>query len=376
VSVVRAPRLLFVLSDDFGELFNAAYLVKDRAFEPLFLMPPRLHDVNREGFPWPLARFASAAEILAAVDRERPDVVLLFSGYLYTVNRILAMSEIEPLIAELERRPPRVVTSDPSNGVVAELCEVTFSEDFADRPWLRRHLEELFRLLGGLLHVYTAPPSTSRVEHVTFSNPRIVPSEDEDAADRGRVSRLGVDPARPWWLFVLSAEDWRLQRDRLGAGAFAALLDEKLRAALRAGRQPVLVAPEDCLAACRVPAGAIAAPACAFASFLPLLERAEYVFYWNVFSASLAARGHARRPAFFFDRGHMSRILRPYLERSSRQFYPGCEVPLLDQRLPLDPAALARAASAQRERLLEPVCRNFARCPAPEEAVRRMLQAR
>ena len=79
------PRLLFVVSNDYGELSGAMYLAMGGAFEVAMALPPRLHGANERGLGYRSYRYQSVEDVMGIIGRERPDVVLMFSGYLYAV---------------------------------------------------------------------------------------------------------------------------------------------------------------------------------------------------------------------------------------------------------------------------------------------------
>src|SRR5262249_55178858 len=74
------------LPGDSGALPNGVCFVLGQAFDSLFLLPPALHELTREGLPVPAHPYESVHDILATVDRVAPDLVLLFCGYLYANN--------------------------------------------------------------------------------------------------------------------------------------------------------------------------------------------------------------------------------------------------------------------------------------------------
>src|SRR4051794_23969140 len=110
----QGVKLLFVLSNDFGELANALELVAGTALETVLLMPDRLWQTNRD-----LAgthSYRGLADLIKAIDQQRPEVVFLFSGYLYAINQLLEVADVAALLQALKERHCRIVTSDPFLG--------------------------------------------------------------------------------------------------------------------------------------------------------------------------------------------------------------------------------------------------------------------
>lgn len=380
-----SARLLFVLSNDYGELANAMYLVRGYDFRAVLLMPDRLFAANREDLGVPVYRYGSTREVMDRVATEAPDLVLLFSGYLYTVNDIFPVEDVERLVGELRRGGHRVVTSDPFLGILSALDASTFSERHPRRQWLIDHFGRLARAFADVPHLDLVPledarpgAAGSRPRRVSFFNEHLV-ADGSRLAEHARTvaAAIGADPARKRWLFVLSTEDYGGQIGLLGKPTFDALLLDRLRDTAREGRQPILVAPDVCIAAIGHDAaaveGAVLLPFCGYRLFTALLHEAEYGFYWNVFSNSIPARIANRLPVFFFDPGHMARAIPPLFEVGMAAYYAGSEVVYLDQRRPLAADALAPLAAKQAWSL-EPARVSFRRSPRPDEMVRALVE--
>jgi hypothetical protein len=372
------PKLLFVLSNDHGELFNAMYFVLGTGLRASFLLPPRLFALNAQGFPYPVAPYRSAEDVLAAVEAERPDLVMLFSGYLFVINRILDFGAQADLIAALRARGVRAATTDPSVGVLSRVGPETFDPRNPGRDWLTYLCPQIHDLLREVPHLYLAPEVDTDVRREAFFNPAISP----DAEGRARIAASlrewqPIDASQPRWLFVLSPEDLEVQASLHGAERFAGTLMDRLADAAAAGRQPVLVGPRELVARLRASGrsfgGLVALGTCNFTLFMRLLYEAEHVFYWNTFSASIVARAVSRLPLFLFDRGHLVRAMPVFAEVATRHFYPGCTLPLLAPDAPLDPEQLVELAQRQVAELWDPVWANLSRGSHPEAVVARLL---
>lgn len=368
------PKLLFVLSADHGELFNAMYFLAGTDADASLALPPRLFELNEGALPHRLHRYESVADIVAAVDAERPDVVLLFSGYLLVVNRIFDLEALDELLAALRARGLRVVTTDPSVGVMSRIDEGTFDPRSAGREWLLWHGPRIFERLRDLVHVYLAPDVATEVPHVSFFNPAI--AADAEGRRRCRERLLAWPPIardRERWLFVVSQEDFELQGATRGRRRFSELLSAHLADAARAGRQPVLVAPPACFDALdaagpRAP-GLVGLALCDYPHFMRLLYEAECVFYWNLFSASIVARVLSRLPFFLLDRGHLAFVLRPFFEAAAAHFYRGSDIGILAPETRLTALGLAPLVRELPAKLYDPVHANLSRAPTPDEVL-------
>ncbi|MFA5029014.1 MAG: hypothetical protein WC713_14175, partial [Candidatus Methylomirabilota bacterium] len=241
----HSPRLLFVVSDDFGELAKALTFTVGTSLQPRLLLPERLFAANRESLTHPVACYRTTYDIVEAVERERPDLIGLFSGYLYALNGFFTLDDVEALVRGLQGRGVRLLVSDPFLGALARLDDSTFSDRHPRKAWLTEHFARLVRVFAGVPHLYPVPvDGVKRPRGVSFFNPSIVARRREIVGDLSR--RIAADPGRPRWLFVLSTEDYGCQVGLHERARFGEMLRDMLRQSVRAGRQPLLVAPRAC----------------------------------------------------------------------------------------------------------------------------------
>jgi hypothetical protein len=373
-------RLLIVVSQDFGELSNALQLTRDTRLRARLLLPDKLLAANRTGLPLPATRYGCPRDVLDAVEREPPDLVCLFSGYLYAANNLLDLSALDALLGELRARHVPVTTTDPFLGLMQQSGTLPISARHPAQGWLQKHFAEVARLLARVPHLYHAPPDPPPgVPWAAFFNPAMLLTDAARAAYAAALERVSsVGRGRAHWLFVLAQEDYGAQAARMGRAAFEALLLDRLHDARVAQRLPVLIAPRACVdalaASGRVPDGAALLPFCGQAAFEALLMTAEHVFYWNLFSNSAPARLVNGLSALFLDIGHMAHAIPALLERGLRSYYPGGELRPLDQRQRLEPPQLS-ARAAEQHASLRAARERFLAQPAPEAAVERLIEA-
>jgi hypothetical protein len=336
-------------------------------------MPERLYATNRDAPHGRVARYERVDDVLAAVDRDRPDLVLLFSGYLYAINQLLPLESVATLVETLRARGVALATSDPFLGVLARLDAGTFSDRHPRKAWLVSHFAALARLFAGVPHVYPVPLDAPNA--ACFFNEALLVGDERLAEHRRAVEAwLGVDPARPRWLFVLAHEDYGAQANARGKTRFDAVLADRLCEAVSAGRAPVLVAPPPCadaLARLGV-AGAHVLPFVSHERFMALLADAEHAFYWNVFSNSIPARALNRQPVFFFDRGHMALAMPGVFETGMRAYWGSATPTYLDVMQPLSAADLDRLGAAQAD-AWESDRQRYRGAPSPSAMVARLI---
>ena len=356
--------LLFVVSNDFGELANALYLLRGYPFRATLLLPERLFTKNRDGLPVPTLLYRTTAEVLAAVRARRPDLVFLFSGYLFALNGILPLEGMAELVDALGRQKIPVVTSDPFLGMMARPDSSTFSDRHPYKQMLVDHFARLGPSLRQTPHLYVVDPGPAPpVPSVWFFNPHI-------------RSMPAPPVSEPFWLFVLAQEDYTLQVGRLGRERFDRLLLEKLQQTAKAGRRPVLIAPEPLIAALTGPSSEIEGlrliSFCSNREFMRLLLEAEYCFYWNLFTSTVPARVVNQLPVFFFARGHMAEAMPALAVAAAQRYYAGAAVPLLDFEQPCDAVVLTPLAAAQAE-LFATARAQFQQAPPPDVMIARIL---
>ena len=93
-------RALFVLSSDYGEYVTANLFSRGQPFARHFALPAALagaagaqaHEVSV---------YSGLEDLEAIVARQKPHCVVLASGYLFAVNRLLSADEVARLIARL-----------------------------------------------------------------------------------------------------------------------------------------------------------------------------------------------------------------------------------------------------------------------------------
>ena len=376
VSSCAPARMLFLLSNDFGELSNALYVLSSQPFarEATLLLPPRIYRGNEQCIPGQVRQYSTLPDILGAVDDIAPDIVFLFSGYLFTINELFDLDEFTALIEALHARECVLVTSDPFLGALS------VPHVAADFTRVHPPFEQVSRLLASAPHLYPSPcPGLSeRISHVSVFNAELAERVDVDGQDRmwEFLDVAAPEDRLPIWLFVISSEDHWIQVGKHGESGFAAHLIGLFESARLQGKQAVLVAPSACVAGIiqHHPAdhGAVLRSFCSHRDFTALMKSAESAFYWNIFSNSLILRLSAGRPAFFFDVGHLVRNHSWLYKAAVDNYFLGWQPVCLDQQQALTTEVL-RMVSAVEEPMVARVRDHLRSSPSPSQAVASLL---
>lgn len=381
-------RLLFVLDNDYGELTTLMYLLlgQELVSHATLLLPERLFANNAHALPGRTRRYDSLEDILAAVERERPDVVFLCSAYLMTIHELLTLEELEQLVQQLGRSGCRLVTSDPflgvlSQGDVRSLVVIDVSNATVDlydyeaikesqEERLRVHLARCEEILRDARHLYPAFCDLTQEEavvtddrNVSFFNPCLLRPTNGDGAGSGE--------RKPHWLFIISKADYEAQVLVEGL-EFIDLVADRIVDVLTADRHPILIGPRELIDALadRLPTaeGVDLLYYCPFRQFVALSLSAEHAFYWNVLSHSILIRLFNGLPNVVFDKGHLIRNVNAVHERVVKWYYQGWETPFADQRAALSLESVEAGTETFRAEA-ERMQRRFARAPSPARMI-------
>ena len=193
---------------------------------------------------------------------------------------------------------------------------------------------------------------------------------DERIAVQEHDPEGGPEPTPPKWLFVLGSHDLWYQQLQNGVDAFAQVLTCRLEEAERFGRRPSVIGPQALLEQLSTRLSSRTTVElmhfCGYHDFVARLFEAEYVFYWNLFSASFLLRLTRGLPAFFFDRGHLSRLIARMYPLGLRVFLQQWEPQYLALSSQLDQAHL-RAQARDQELRFKEIVAYWEQSPTPDE---------
>jgi hypothetical protein len=345
-------RCLFVLSADYGEFVTANLLSRGQPFERCFALPaalaPQAAGLERA------APYASIGELRAIVERERADVVVLGSGYLFAVNGLFDPEALAGLIAALRAGGIALATTDPWLRLPHPRLTIhSMRLDGVDPAQtekvraLQRRLEEILSDVPHLLAV-PAPNAHACYNPAFAQQPRPAASHDE-------------------WLFVLSQQDMNY----LSGEALFQSLRQRLAELLKNPRNRLRFigpAPLGRFLAAEFPAAEYLGLT-GFAAFEAALLRARVVAYWNALSASaLYCLYHGVAPVFF-GRGHQAKVCEGLYEHAVEHVYRGEAPAMLDFGAPFETDAGVLIAARGLHGWLDRIRRDYARLPQPAEVL-------
>jgi hypothetical protein len=341
---------LFVLSSDYGEFVTANLLSRGQPFERSFALPaalaPQAAGLERA------APYASVAELRSIVEHERPDAVVLGSGYLFAINGLFGPEALAELIAALRGQGIAVATTDPWLRLPHPRLTIHSMRlggvDAAQTEKVRALQRRLEQILSGVPHLLAVPaPDAHACYNPAFAQrPRPAAGHDE-------------------WLFVLSQQDLNY----LSGEALFQSLRERLAELLTNPRNKLRFigpAPLGRFLAAEFPAAEYLGLT-GFAAFEAALLRARVVAYWNALSASaLYCLYHGVAPVFF-GRGHQAKVCDGLYEHAVEHVYRGEAPAMLRLDAPFETDAGALIEARGLPGWLDRMRRDYARLPQPAE---------
>lgn len=368
--MTQPPKVLMVVSRDFGELSFALTFARCAGLRATLLLPDNLYQPSEALDGVPSHLYSSLDDVLSAVEAQQPDAAMLFSGYLFAIGGLFDLAAVAALVADLNQRHIPVLTSDPFLGLPFGDPARPFDIALPNGAAMAQHFTQLASVLRDCTHVYMTPCSALQSpQKLACGWPPALMRGATAASRAKRLQALTVplhDDA--FWLFVLSGEDFQVQIRQWGEQGFLILLAARMADAHHAGRTSVLVAPAACVQALSAhwtkTHKALMLPFCVHQQFEDLLLGAEHAFYWNHLSHSLLPRFINMLPTWFFGEGHLLRAISNMRKLVHETYYSGFAVVDLDMRKALSPEALqqqavathaARSALARRyELMLQP----------------------
>jgi hypothetical protein len=344
-------RCLFALSADYGEFATANLLSRGQPFERRFALPRAMasHAKGMED----AAAYGSFEELRDTIARERPDVVVLGSGYLFAINGLFGVEALAALLAELRERRIAVATTDP------------WLRLFAVAPATRFAIHSV--RAGGVDAGQSARVLAlqRRLEAILSDVPHLlaVPAPHAHGCHNAAFARRAQPASRDEWLFVLSQQDLNYL-----PASFADDFRCRLEELLENRRNQLRVLGPASLG--RLLAGWFPGEprveylaSLDFVAFEEAVLRARVVAYWNALSASALYCLYHGVPPVFFGRGHQSKVCEGLYEHAVEHVYRGEPPLLLDLHAPLEADAGALIAGRDLGGWLDRIRADYRRLP-------------
>jgi len=382
------PRLLFVVSDDFGELDYAINIIED--FESTdsmtLLLPERLYALNSEIVPNRTFLYRSLEDILARAEIEKPHVAFLFCAYLYSCNGIMSDESLAALIKYLKKNRCPIVTSDLFLGFFSNphawpryKNPLEYLRRIESFRAMKNLYSGIYQMVKDLYHYYPVAPQgvvgvAPRNRIACFNKALLQSTPHDQTAEAVIPDTSGVAPFQKW-LFVLGEVDFRQLKQKFTEKKFLNQISKKLNETVAMRKTPIFVGPEPCIAQLRQQThpSVILSPQNRRQPFTQWLRQSEYVFYWNAVSHSHFYRLINAQPVFFFDGGHLINDLGlEFFGLVKNIYWQGWQPDFLDFRKSLNENNLKRLAQRQTKKLrsLREVLKSL---PQPRQMVQTLL---
>lgn len=369
------PRVLAILSADFGEYVNVSLFARGQDLDLSILAPgflaPYLGNLD-----YPLTPYRDIGQIRRAIDAFDGDLVWFGSAYLYAINGLFSLAALDGLLDHLTARGIAVATTDPWARIWAMHPEAAFTISRRGRPdpersaQLMQYQRQLERLLGAVPHLFPIPLHQPENRWYGYFNPAFADVEAGPADAKEGRDRSGH------WLLVLANEDLAHLEHRPGT-PFADDLNARLEELLaNPDNHITLVAPDrlgPMLAAplrreprlrhlTRVDAGA----------FEALVRDADIALYWNLLSASLLYCLYHETPVAFCHVGHQATVCPALKDHALARVYLGHEPLMLDLRRPLGDDVHGLLRDHDLGSWIRDMRRRYARNPSPRDVLARL----
>ncbi len=369
--MTRRPRVLAVLSADFGEYVNLVLFSRGQDIDlqilaPEFLMP---YLITAEYPTVPYRQFDDLSPRLAEFDG---DMVWLGSAYLFAINGLFSSQDLEVMITNLKRRGIPVATTDPWARIWSLRPDVTFNilrqgnPDPAASLQIQHQQQRLESLLAEIPHLFPIPINQPEKQWFGYFNSEFVRCDNAANTDE-----------RNSWLFVLSNEDLNLQL-HLQGDQFISDLNARLEQLLgQPDNDITLIAPErlgDCLTATlRGDRRLQHRPRVDAAQFESLIRQASVTAYWNMLSASLLYCLYHGTPVVFFARGHQVTVCPGLEDHVLEIVYSGQGPVELDISVPMEIDAERLVAAHDLTQYMQDRHGCYAANPEPRDVLARLL---
>ncbi len=363
-------KVLFITSQDFGELGLATFFSRNQPFQSVFVVPVAKRAYFDEVVDL-LYTYSTVTELERLIDREKPDVISLNTGYLIVNGGLATMADFQSFYAYLKTLNCPIITTDPFVRVYDSYPECSFALNGRALDNLKAEMSFLNEFLKDLPHVYGFPSSCGLEAAYSFYNDRFCSPEkkcSEESANRNQ------------WFFVLGELDSKLLLEKYGEDFIRILANRLVEVCGNPDNTVFCVFPKniaDTLRELFTPLKNIQVmDYVSLNEFETLVRTSDVVFYWNVFSNSILLCYYYDVPFLCFDKGHIANLSEDLFNHMSEGIYRSGKPEFIDFFEPMEPSLddlLEKHFSREnRQRILD----EYRRLPSPQtvlETVTRCL---
>ncbi|BBO28361.1 hypothetical protein [Alteromonas sp. I4] len=307
---IQSPKMVVIVSEDYGELGHASYfLTLCRQWDVKVVIPENRIGIADHLNPDMLFAYRTIQDCEDLIDRHEPAAVVLFSGYLVYTHEPYSFIKFSALLTRLKSKAISVFTSDPLLGIDIKLLSGNFAVNngndnsvthitkrYIKSIYLAGRLQVLRRQFANDVHIYPVPidQQIKRNKPVYYRSVSFF----EDIASKPCNEKELV--------FVMAEIDfYRLQASRQDyLGDFLETINALAGQGyiVRVVGTPAL---ETLLKASELHSNIQCYGTLSFSQYNEMIDRCECAFFWNYFSFSVYRRILTAKPVIFLDEGHM-----------------------------------------------------------------------
>jgi len=362
-------KVLFITSHDFGELSLATFFARNQSFQSVFVVPAKKTTYFDEVVDIRYA-YSSITELERIIEREKPDVISLNTGYLIVNGGLATLEEFQTFYAYLKGLGCPIMTTDPFVRVYDNYPECSFALDGRPLEDLKTEMMFLSDYLKDLPHVYGFPASNSLTNAHSFYNQTYCVHEKD---------RWKNPENTKYWLFVLGDLDCTLLMAKHGE-LFVIELANRLKEICENEENRVrCVFPKSIAKILREVLSPLKTlhifDFVTLREFETLVSESQVVFYWNVFSNSILLCYYYDVPFLCFDKGHIANLSVDLFNHMSEGIYRSGKpefIPFfepIEQRL--DRLLEEHYSPENRKRILD----EYHRLPSPQSIIETLTNA-
>ncbi len=361
-------KVLFITSQDFGELGLATFFARNQPFQSTFAVPAKKAAYFDEVVDIMYA-YSSVTELQRIIKNEAPDVISLNTGYLIVNGGLATMDEFQSFFEYLKELGCPVITTDPFVRVYDSYPECAFALDGRPLEALKTEITFLSDYLKDLPHIYGFPCVSSLEKGFSFYNDRFCLSEKDRWKDPEQ---------KDYWLFVLGEIDYSLLLAKHGEFLITELAKRLTEICQNEQNRVRCVFPKRLAELLREPLSSLKnlqiLDFVTLKTFEALVSESHVVFYWNVFSNSIMLCYYYDIPFLCFDKGHLASLSTELFNHMSEGIYRSGKPEFIDFFSPIEPrldVMLQNHYSPEnRQRILD----EYHRLPSPQKIIEALCQ--